>query len=477
MVTDTIVAIATPPGRGGVGILRLSGPKAYSIALVINGNKVLKPRLATFCSFYSDSIPTSRGLPVGSSDLASPMDPADRPRDVGNGQAVTIDQGLMIYFKAPHSFTGEDIVEIQAHGSPIVLDMLTKACVQIGARLARPGEFSERAFLNDKIDLTQAEAIADLIQASSQTAARMAFKSLQGEFSQKINQLNEQLIYLRLYVEAAIDFPEEEIDFLNDGKVSNLLNAILVDLNAIRSQANQGVLLREGLSLVIAGRPNAGKSTLINSLAGRDIAIVTEIAGTTRDVMREHILLDDIPLHIIDTAGLRESDDIVEKEGIKRAWQELKQADCVLLLVDINDPEEHHVLTEEIRAALPEEVPIITVFNKIDITHYPAKVQDHTVYLSAKSGEGIEGLKQVIKQVVGYQPNEGQFLARRRHLQALDEAKDLLSTGQHQLSTHRAGELLAEDLRLAHHTLCEITGEFSSDDLLGRIFSSFCIGK
>lgn len=444
MDTDTIVAIATPPGRGGVGIIRLSGPQAYSIAMTVNGAKELIPRLATFCSFYADTL---------------------------------IDQGLMLYFKAPHSFTGEDVVEIQAHGSPVVLDMLTHACIHAGARLARPGEFSERAFLNDKIDLTQAEAIADLIQASSQTAARMALKSLQGEFSSKINQLNEQLIYLRLYVEAAIDFPEEEIDFLNDGKVAGLLQNILDELNVIRSQANQGVMLREGLSMVIAGRPNAGKSTLINCLAGREVAIVTEIAGTTRDVMREHILLDDIPLHIIDTAGLRESDDVVEKEGIKRAWTELKQADCVLLVVDINDTQPHQSLTNEIKAALPTEVPIITVFNKIDTVNQLPTVQEHVVYLSAKATQGIEGLKQVIKKVVGYQPAEGMFLARRRHLHALDEATNLLVTGQQQLAEHRAGELLAEDLRLAHHVLCEITGEFTSDDLLGRIFSSFCIGK
>lgn len=444
MSADTIVAQATPPGRGGVGIIRLSGCNAYAIAMAINGDKALQPRLATFCSFYADSL---------------------------------IDQGLMIYFKAPYSFTGEDIVEIQAHGSPIVLDMLTKACIVQGARMAQPGEFSLRAFLNDKIDLTQAEAIADLIQASSQTAARMALKSLQGEFSHKINQLNEQLIYLRLYVEAAMDFPEEEIDFLNDGKVAHLLQIILTELSAIRSQANQGVILREGLSLVIAGRPNAGKSTLINSLAGREVAIVTEIAGTTRDVMREHILLDDIPLHIIDTAGLRESDDVVEKEGIKRAWQELKRADCVLLVVDVNDQQHHHTLTKEIKAALPDEVPIIMVFNKIDTLSHTVQIQGHTIYLSAKSGEGIAQLKQIIKEVIGYQPNEGQFLARRRHLQALDEAKDLLFTGQQQLLHHHAGELLAEDLRRAHQILCEITGEFSSDDLLGRIFSSFCIGK
>jgi tRNA modification GTPase len=446
MSEDTIVAIATPPGRGGVGIIRISGPKAYAIAFALNCHKELKPRVASYCSFYTED-------------------------------KELIDQGLMLYFKAPHSFTGEDVIEIQAHGSPVVLDILTRECVGLGARLARPGEFSERAFLNDKIDLTQAEAIADLINSSSQTAARMAQRSLQGDFSAKINKLNEELIYLRLYVEAAIDFPEEEIDFLNDGKVAHLLQAVLDKLNEIRSQANQGVLLREGLSLVIAGRPNAGKSTLINNLAGKEIAIVTEIAGTTRDVMREHILLDDIPLHIIDTAGLRESDDPVEKEGIRRAWLELNHADCVLLVVDVNEPEQQNNLTKEIREALPDEVPIITVFNKIDTLNLPVKAEHHSVYVSAKSGLGITELKSTIKQLVGYQPNEGQFLARRRHLQALDEAKHLLITGQNQLAEHRAGELLAEDLRLAHQVLCEITGEFTSDDLLGKIFSSFCIGK
>lgn len=444
MINETIVAIATPPGRGGVGIIRLSGPDAYAVAMTLNGNKALPPRSAIFCSFYADSL---------------------------------IDQGIMLFFKAPHSFTGEDVIEIQAHGSPVVLDLLVTACTRAGARLARPGEFSERAFLNDKIDLTQAEAIADLIQASSHTAARMALKSLQGEFSSRINKLNDKLIYLRLYVEAAIDFPEEEIDFLNEGKVANLLQSILDELAELRAQTNQGVILREGLSLVIAGRPNVGKSTLINYLAGRDVAIVTEIAGTTRDVMREHILLDDIPLHIIDTAGLRESDDIVEKEGIKRAWHELKKADCVVLVVDINDVEPYLQLSREIESALLEKVPIITVFNKIDTVDHVAKVSGHNVYLSAKSGQGVDGLKQIIKEVVGYHPNEGQFLARRRHLQALDDTQKLLVTGQKQLSEHRAGELLAEDLRLAQKVLGQITGEFTSDDLLGRIFSSFCIGK
>lgn len=446
MTIDTIVAIATPPGRGGVGIIRLSGPKAYEIALKCNGAKPLQARQARFCSFFS-----------------------------ANNELI--DQGLMIYFNAPHSFTGEEIVELHAHGSPVVLDMLVKNSIINGARLARPGEFSERAFLNDKIDLAQAEAIADLIQASSDTSARMALKTLQGDFSKKIKQLNEKIIYLRMYVEAAIDFPDEEIDFLNDGKVASLLDNILAKLKTIRGQASQGVLLREGLTVVIAGKPNAGKSTLINSLAGRDVAIVTEVAGTTRDVMREHVLLDDIPLHIIDTAGIRQSDDVVEKEGIKRAWQEIKQADLVLLVVDAQHPEQLQEMEHELSKVLDNSIPVITLFNKIDLINKQALVNDHKVYLSAKSGLGIQELKQLIKKIAGYQPAEGQFLARRRHLQALDDANKLLLIGQNQLSEHRAGELLAEDLRLAHQSLSEITGEFTADDLLGSIFSSFCIGK
>ncbi|ASQ44579.1 tRNA uridine-5-carboxymethylaminomethyl(34) synthesis GTPase MnmE [Legionella clemsonensis] len=446
MHTDTIVAIATPPGRGGVGIARLSGPLSYNIALKLSGYRSLTPRIVNYCSLRRDN-------------------------------NEIIDTGLLLYFKAPHSFTGDDVVEFQVHGSPLVLDNLLTECVALGARLARPGEFSERAFLNDKIDLTQAEAIADLIQASSQTAARLAIRSLQGDFSKKIHELNEEIIHLRLFVEAAIDFPEEEIDFLSDGKVANSLTAILERLTAIRANACQGAMLREGLAIVIAGRPNAGKSTLINSLAGRDVAIVTDVAGTTRDVMRENILLDDIPLHLVDTAGLRESNDLVEQEGIKRAWQEVSRADCVLMVIDIEQQKASLELSDAIRAALPEGVPVIQVVNKIDALSLSPKTEQNAVYLSAKTGEGVELLKQKIKEIVGYQPNEGQFLARRRHLQALDNAMELLLAGQKQLFNHRAGELLAEDLRLAHQALCEITGEFTSDDLLGRIFSSFCIGK
>lgn len=455
MSTDTIVAVATPPGRGGVGIVRLSGPSAYSIACQLSKRQSIKPRSLNYGDFYAHD-------------------------------GEIIDQGLLLYFKAPHSFTGEDVIELQGHGAPIVLDRLVAESVSLGARLAKPGEFSERAFLNDKIDLTQAEAIADLIHASSQTAARMAMRSLQGEFSKKINELNEQIIHLRLYVEAAIDFPEEEIDFLNDGKVSAMLQQLLDNLNSIRASARQGAIFREGLSVVIAGRPNAGKSTLINALAGRDVAIVTEIAGTTRDVMREHILLDDIPLHIIDTAGLRDSDDVVEKEGIKRAWQAVQEADCLLMVIDASNPKEDATqLSEMITSRLSKDIPIIRVLNKLDklngVQLPPQEMASHghhqALYLSAKSGAGLPELKAKIKEVVGYQATEGQFLARRRHLQALDEAKELLLTGFKQLAIHRAGELLAEDLRLAHQSLCEITGEFTSDDLLGKIFSSFCIGK
>lgn len=447
MSDDTIIALATPPGRGGVGIIRISGPKAYSIAIQLTKRPFIKPRTAHYCSFY-------------------------------NTEGHLLDQGLILYFKGPHSFTGEDVIELQGHGAPIVLDNIIKESVLLGARLAKPGEFSERAFLNDKIDLTQAEAIADLIQASSQTAARMALRSLQGDFSKQINELNDKIIHLRLYVEAAIDFPEEEIDFLNDGRVSVELTTIIEQLDHIRRSASLGAMIREGLSIVIAGRPNAGKSTLINTLSGRDVAIVTEVPGTTRDVMREHILLDDIPIHLIDTAGLRDSDDPVEKEGIKRAWLEVSRADCLLMVIDALQPfDEHHELNETIRSQLPPNVPIIYVFNKMDQLNKEAKKQKEGLYISAKSGDGIGLLKERIKNVVGYQSTEGQFLARRRHIQALDEARVLLLAGSKQLALHRAGELLAEDLRMAHTVLSEITGQFTSDDLLGKIFSSFCIGK
>lgn len=440
---DTIVAITTPPGRGGVGIVRLSGQKSYSIALTLTQHASLKPRQLCYGKIY-------------------------------NQQNEVVDEAVTLFFKAPYSFTGEDVIEFQCHGSPILLDQVIHLCLEQGARLAKPGEFSERAFLNDKIDLTQAEAIADLINASSVTAVKMAQRSLQGEFSTLIQALNEQIINLRIYVEAAIDFPEEEIDFLADGKIASLLVTIISQLEKIQKQANQGALLREGLTVVIAGPPNAGKSTLINTLTGREIAIVTDIAGTTRDVMREQILLDDLPIHILDTAGLRDSEDIVEQEGIKRAWQEVQKADCILLVSEVQ--EENKQALSDIENKLPKDIPLIRILNKID--QLPSvKTQTDYILLSARTGEGVQTLKAKIKEVIGYQPSEGLFLARRRHLQSLGDAHDFLLHGQTELNLRKAGELLAEDLRLAHQSLTEITGEFSSDDLLGKIFSSFCIGK
>lgn len=446
MQVDTIAAIATPPGAGGVGIVRLSGPLAHELALKITQTTSIKKREVSYRSFY------------------------------GNDHEL-IDNGIVLYFKAPHSFTGEDVIELQAHGSPIVLNRLLQLCLSYGARLAKPGEFSERAFLNDKIDLTQAEAISDLIAASSETAARLAIRSLQGEFSEKINALNHQIITLRLYVEAAIDFPEEEIDFLNDGKIASMLETIFITLETIQKNASQGALMREGGVVVIAGPPNAGKSTLINALAKSDVAIVTDIAGTTRDVMRESILLDDIPIQIVDTAGLRETEDVVEIEGIKRAWHAIAHADCVLMVCDIKDETSVYELSDAIKATLPLNVPLIHVMNKIDTINQKPTQSHLKVFLSAKEKQGLTLLKSMIKDAIGYRPTEGIFLARQRHLDALNTAYGFLERGREQLLIHRAGELLADDLRRAHIALCAITGEFTSDDLLGEIFSSFCIGK
>lgn len=446
MQEPTITAIATPPGQGGVGIIRLSGPEALVIARKISQCDEIIPNKFKYRSFFD-----------------------------ADGELV--DQGLLLYFKAPHSFTGDDVIEFHTHGSPVVLDALLHTCVRLGAALAKPGEFSKRAFLNNKIDLTQAEAVADLIQASSMAAARMALRSLQGEFSKKIDAISEQLIYLRLYVEAAIDFPDEEVDFLKQGKIEQLVQELIEDLSDLEKNAHVGTMMREGIAVVIAGKPNAGKSTLINALAKRDVAIVTDVPGTTRDVMREQVLLDELPLHLIDTAGLRESSCLVEKEGIRRAWDEIARADCVLLVKDMHDLSEPISLDEDIRKALPDGVPIITVYNKIDTSGKKPTQNQKGIYLSAKQGLGLDLLKSEIKACVGYLPTEGLFLARRRHLDALHAATACLTQGQLQLKTHQASELLAEDLRLAHQQLGEITGEFRSDDLLGRIFSSFCIGK
>lgn len=446
---DTIAAVATPPGRGGVGIVRVSGPLAVSIADAVLGC-LPAPRLASFLPFL----------------------------DI---DGTTLDQGLALYFPEPNSFTGEDVLELQGHGGPVILDMLLHRVIELGARLARPGEFSERAFINDKIDLVQAEAIADLIDSASRQAARMAVRSLQGEFSTRIHALVERLVRLRIYVEAAIDFPEEEIDFLTDGKVSADLEAIRLDLEQVAVTAQQGNVLREGMTVVIAGQPNAGKSTLLNQLAGREAAIVTDIAGTTRDVLREQIQIDGLPLNIIDTAGLRESADVVEQEGIRRAWDEIQRADRVLLLV--NDAQGITVAEQAILAQLPQPGPALTVVrNKCDLTGQSPAVGEGMlgpeIRLSARDGWGIELLREHLKACIGYQSaGEGGFMARRRHIDALKRAAVAVEHGAAQLNGYGAGELLAEDLRQAQQALNEITGEFGSEDLLGRIFSSFCIGK
>ncbi|WP_290696995.1 tRNA uridine-5-carboxymethylaminomethyl(34) synthesis GTPase MnmE [Amphritea sp.] len=449
---DTIAAQATPPGRGGVGIIRVSGKLAATIAEQVIGF-VPKPRYAHYGPFYD----------------------ADKNQ---------LDQGIALYFPGPNSFTGEDVLELQGHGGPIIMDFILRRVVNCGARLANPGEFSERAFLNDKLDLTQAEAIADLIDSSSEQAARCALKSLQGAFSDRIHTLVESLTQLRIYVEAAIDFPEEEIDFLADGKVARDLQQVIDTLSDVKQEARQGSLIREGMNVVIAGRPNAGKSSLLNALAGKESAIVTDIAGTTRDVLREHIHIDGMPLHIIDTAGLRDSPDEVERIGISRAWDEIQKADRVLLIVDgtttaTDDPEQ---IWPEFVSQLEDRSKITVIRNKCDLTSEQPIIGEHDGHtllsLSAKANIGVDNLRQHLKDCMGFaSTTEGGFLARRRHIDALNRAQSLLLTGQEQLIYGGAGELLAEDLRQAQQHLSEITGEFSSDDLLGRIFSSFCIGK
>ncbi|MDT3711805.1 MAG: tRNA uridine-5-carboxymethylaminomethyl(34) synthesis GTPase MnmE [Pseudomonadaceae bacterium] len=452
-VRDTIAAVATAPGRGGVGIVRVSGPRARALAITLSGRE-----------------PTPRHAHYG-------------PFHANDGEVI--DEGLLLFFPGPHSFTGEDVLELQGHGGPVVLDQLLRRCVELGARLARPGEFSERAFLNDKIDLAQAEAIADLIEASSTQAARNAVRSLQGDFSRRVHQLTERLIQLRIYVEAAIDFPEEEIDFLADGHVLQLLDGVRNELSAVLREAGQGALLRDGMTVVIAGRPNAGKSSLLNALAGREAAIVTDIAGTTRDVLREHIHIDGMPLHVLDTAGLRNTDDQVERIGVQRALDAIGSADRVLLVVDASSPEasDPMALWPEFLASRPQPDKVTLIRNKADLTGEAVvlnqSVDGHvTLSLSAKAGEGIDVLREHLKQCMGYeQTAESSFSARRRHLDALRLAEQYLQHGHAQLTQAGAGELLAEDLRLAQQALGEITGAFSSDDLLGRIFSSFCIGK
>jgi len=478
-----IAAIATAPGRGAVGIVRVSGVSVASLVQAVCG-RALKPREATYVPFLA-----------------------------ADGSAI--DQGLAIHFPAPHSFTGEDVLELQAHGGPVVLQLLLARCLEAGAqkdpatgqprlaslRVAEPGEFSERAFLNDKIDLAQAEAIADLIDASTEAAARSASRSLSGEFSREVHALRDALIHLRMLVEATLDFPEEEIDFLQKADAQGQLERLRETLARVMQRARQGALLREGIKVVIAGQPNAGKSSLLNALAGAELAIVTPIPGTTRDVVSGAIQIEGVPLHVIDTAGLRESEDHVEKIGIARAWGQIESADAVLFLHDLTRATQADYLAGDAAIAamlaekLPKAVPVIEVWNKVDLataTFAPARPQSPApspaegglgwgpdIHLSAKTGEGLDALRRKLLEAAGWQAApEGVYIARERHVQALRRVEEhLLQATVHLAAQAQALDLLAEELRLAQNALNEITGEFTTEDLLGVIFSSFCIGK
>jgi tRNA modification GTPase len=442
----TIAALATPAGSGGIAIVRISGPDVPAIAQALLG-RLPPPRAATATTF--------------------------RRTD-----GVEIDSGLAIYFPAPHSFTGEHVLELHAHGAPVVVDMLLQQLTDLGARLARPGEFSERAFLNDKLDLAQAEAIADLISAGSEAAARSALRSLRGEFSRRVRTIAEATTRLRMYVEAAIDFPEEDVDFLADETVSTELAALMQSLQSLLGEAQQGFLLQAGMTLVLAGAPNAGKSSLLNVLAREDAAIVSPTPGTTRDIVRARIDFDGMPVHVLDTAGLRVSQDPIEQEGVARARAAMTQADRVLLLIDDTAADTDAV--EFLRGQVSRGANTTLIYSKIDLTgRAPGMAEGgDAVAISAKTGAGLDVLRTHLKQCMGFMPvGEGGFIARRRHLDALRRAAGHLVEGRRQLSEHRAGELLAEELRRAHQALGEITGEVTSDDLLGRIFSNFCIGK
>ena len=450
--SDTIVAPATAPGRGGIGVVRLSGPGVPVIASALLGGRLPEPRRATLATF----------------------------RD-GAGEAI--DSGLALYFPAPHSYTGEAVLELHGHGGPAVLASLVARAIELGARRAEPGEFTRRAYLNDKLDLAQAEAVADLIDAGSQAAARAALRSLQGAFSAEVHGLVEGLIELRVWVEAAIDFPEEDIDFLADPALNARVEALRTRFDAVTQAARQGRVLRDGLTVVIAGRPNAGKSSLLNALAGHEAAIVTDLPGTTRDVVREQLDLDGLPLQVLDTAGLRVAGegpaDVVEAEGIRRTRAEIARADRVLFVVDAATDPAATAYTDE-RATLPEGVPVTLVFNKVDL---PTALEvvvpgvDAQLRLSARTGEGLAALRAHLQAAIGYSPTDtGAVSARARHLEALTRARATLEAACTLLAARR-GELVAEELRLAQRALGEITGEFTSDDLLGRIFGSFCIGK
>ena len=471
-----IAAIATAPGRGAVGIVRVSAKNLQAIVDAVCG-RALKPREATYLPFRA-----------------------------GDGSAI--DQGLAIHFPAPHSYTGEDVLELQAHGGPVVLQLLLARCLEAGAamalRVAEPGEFTQRAFLNGKLDLAQAEAIADLIDASTEAAARSATRSLAGEFSREIHALRDALIHLRMLVEATLDFPEEEIDFLQKADAQGQLERLQQNLARVMQRAHQGALLREGINVVIAGQPNAGKSSLLNALAGAELAIVTPIPGTTRDVVRQTIQIEGVPLHVVDTAGLREGADTVEQIGIERAWGQIHKADAVVFLHDLTraDDPDYRDADAAIAAKLPEEVPVIEVWNKSDAAgsagvrfahqrpansdsvgrgdaRNPGDARSAALTLSAKTGAGLDDLRRKLLEIAGWQAApEGVFIARERHLHALRRVDaHLMEAAAHIAQGAQVLDLLAEELRLAQNALSEITGEFSADDLLGVIFSRFCIGK
>lgn len=453
---EAIIAIATAPGRGGVGVVRVSGPTLGWLVQAWFGRDLVA-RQATYLPFLA-----------------------------ADGQ--TLDQGLALYFPAPHSYTGEDVLELQAHGGPVVLQLLVQRCLELAhirnerLRLAEPGEFTRRAFLNDKLDLAQAEAVADLIEAQTAAAARSAAASLAGAFSQEIHTLVEQLIHLRLLVEATLDFPEEEIEFLQQADALGQLQTIEQQLARVLACARQGALLRDGVKVVLAGVPNAGKSSLLNALAGEEVAIVTPIAGTTRDKVQQSINIEGIPLLVIDTAGLRETSDTVEAIGVARTWQEVERADVILHLIDLTAPDE--AANQRIAERFPAALPVLRVFNKIDAVGLEPRVAGNAVYVSAQTHAGLDLLQQTLLRLVGVEhTSDSVFIARERHLQALQAAQDHLQQARQQAYdghghiTNRQLDLFAEELRLAQEQLNSITGEFGADDLLGRIFSQFCIGK
>lgn len=444
-LADTIAAIATAPGRAGIGIVRVSGPAVCTIAAAILG-RALQPRVATLCDFLET-------------------------------ESRILDRGIAISYSAPHSYTGEDVLELQGHGGLAVLQLVLRRCLDLGARPAQPGEFTQRAFLNDKLDLAQAESVADLIDASSEAAARGAMRSLAGEFSGRVGQLNGALIELRTLVEATLDFPEEEIDFLERASFLEKLDRLREGVRTLLTEAEQGRILRDGAKVVLIGEPNVGKSSLLNRLAEEEVAIVTEIPGTTRDPLRYELAIEGVPVHVIDTAGLRDATDAVEKIGIQRAWREIHQADLALLIVDATVGITDAAL--KILSELPDSLKKIIIFNKIDILeHAPAEVQTRNrieIWLSAKTGDGLDLLRTAVLRGIGWQPTEeGTFSARERHLQALREVGASLSRAVNEPSSL---ELMAEELRLAQQAFANITGKFSADDLLGEIFSRFCIGK